>query len=384
MTDYNQTRQIIEEKFISRLSWHKTNKDVYLDGKLFDIAEFRAEVAKEHNVVLDNDKYIYELTYLSSLNNPFSPIEDYLNECFSNYQDTNYKELFRYINEQVLHIDPDSIEALYLPKTLVAAVKRIYEPGCQHDSVLILHSEKQGLYKTSFFRELASTDWFETINFASYNKDELMVCHSKWILELGECEQTIKPHAMSKLKTFITKTSDSFRKPYARTNVTLQRQFILAGTTNKDKILHDPTGNRRFWIIEINQKIDIDWIKQNRDLVWAAAVLAYKDSYLTYLNETEQELSNSINSNKYQVEDMWTDIVTNWALDQTTPFTLFDVLTLALKKEPKTWKRPDENRVSEILQSLRFEKPKNTTRVNGKVGKYYYPITNNTLAKLAS
>jgi hypothetical protein len=102
------------------------------------------------------------------------------------------------------------------------------------------------------------------------------------------------------------------------------------------------------------------------------------------LNETEQELSNSINASKYKVEDMWTDIVTNWVLAQTTPFTLSDILTKALNKEPKTWKRPDENRVTGILQSLSFEKPKNTTRVNGKGGKYYYPIINNILDKVAS
>jgi predicted P-loop ATPase len=384
MNDYTQIKQVVETHFANRLAVHKNNRDVYLDGKIFDIVRFRAEVAQEHNLVLDNDKYIYELTHLFSLNNPFSPIENYLNQCFSNHKDINYRELFRYINEQVLHIDPESIEALYLPKTLVAAVKRIYEPGCQHDSVLILKSEKQGLYKTSFFRELASKDWFETINLVSYNKDELMVCNSKWILELGECEDTIKPYAMSKLKAFITKQSDSFRKPYAALPITVARQFILVGTTNQDRFLHDFTGNRRFWIIEIHQKIDIDWIKQNRDLLWAAAVLAYKDNYSTYLNETEQELSNSINSSKYKVEDMWTDIVTNWALVQTQPFTLSDVLTKALNKESRTWKRSDENRVTEILKSLGFEKPKNTTRVNGKGGKYYYPLTNNVVAKVAS
>ncbi|WP_158507370.1 VapE domain-containing protein [Nostoc piscinale] len=197
MNDYTKTKQIIEQHFAHRLSWHKVNQDVYLDKKLFDIAKFRADVEQEH----------------------VSPIEDYLNKCYSNYQDTNYKDLFRHINEQVLHIDPESLEALYLPKTLVAAVKRIYEPGCQHDTVLILYSEQQGLYKTSFFRELASSDWFETKQLTSYNKDELMVCHSKWIIELGECEETIRTSAMAKLKAFITQRSDCFRKPYAATKL---------------------------------------------------------------------------------------------------------------------------------------------------------------------
>lgn len=383
MNDYNQIRQIIEQDFMNRLSWHKVNQDVYLDGEIFNIAKLRDEVFRKCQIVLDNDKYINELAYLYSINNSFSPIEDYLNQCLSKYRDVDYKSIFRYMNKQVLHIDPNSIEALYLPKTLVAAVNRVYNPGSQYDSILVIKGE-QGLYKTSLFRELAGKDWFTSLNLNSYNKDELMICHSKWIIELGECEDTIKTSTMSKLKGFVTKQSDTFRKPYARNPVTIPRQFILVGTTNKDKFLQDTTGNRRFWVIEINQKIDINWIKQNRDLIWAAGVLAYKENYSIYLNQIEQELSNSVNASKYQVKDMWTDIVSNWALAQIEPFTLSDVLIKALKKEPKNWKRSDQERVNEILQSLGFKKPEKTTRVNGQVGKYYDPITNCTLVKVTN
>jgi predicted P-loop ATPase len=97
---------------------------------------------------------------------------------------------------------------------------------------------------------------FDTINL-SYNKDDLMICHSKWILELGECEEALKSYTMSKLKAFLTKPNDTYRKPYDKNPLTVPRQFILVGTTNKDEFLVDETGNRRFWCIELNEKIDI-------------------------------------------------------------------------------------------------------------------------------
>lgn len=371
---YQQTKEIIEQNFIDRLSLHKTTRDIYLDNNLFDIAKFRNEVHQNHGVLLENDKYIYELAYLYAEKNTFSPIEDYLNQCIAKHPDTDYKQIFRDLNEKVLHIDSDSIEGVYLPKTLVGAVKRILEPGCQFDNVLIIKG-KQGYFKTSLFRELASSDYFDSINL-SYNKDDLMICHSKWILELGECEEAIKPYTMNKLKAFITKQNDTYRKPYDKSPITVHRQFILVGTTNKDEFLADTTGNRRFWCMEVTEKIDIEWVKQNRDLIWAAAVQAYQDNYATYLNETEQNLSNVINS-KYQESDIWESDIENWVSKQTDPFTLSDVLTNAIGKEARFSRKNDKDRIINILRQLGYQQPTKTTRVNSKPGKYWTKLQAN-------
>jgi len=365
---YQETKQILQENFIDRLTLHKTTRDIYLDNNLFDIAKFRNEVYQKHRTLLKNDKYIYELAYLYAENNTFSPIEDYLNKCIAAHLDIDYQQIFRDLNEKVLHIDSASIEGAYLPKTLVGAVKRIFEPGCQFCTVLIIKG-KQGYFKTSLFRELAGKDYFDTINL-SFNKDDLMICHSKWILELGECEEALKPYTMSKLKAFITKQNDTYRKPYDKNPLTVPRQFILVGTTNKDEFLVDETGNRRFWCIKLNEKIDIEWVKENKDLIWAAAVKAYRDNYPVYLNETEEELSNARNI-KYQQSDIWQTTIENWLFEQTEPFTLADVLTNAIGKEAKFLKKNDKDRVSNILLQLECQKPTKTTRVNGKPGKYW-------------
>jgi predicted P-loop ATPase len=43
------------------------------------------------------------------------------------------------------------------------------------------------------------------------------------------------------------------------------------GTTNSYTYLTDSTGNRRFWPIRI-KKFDIDYIRENRDQIWAEVV----------------------------------------------------------------------------------------------------------------
>jgi predicted P-loop ATPase len=372
---YEETRKIIESHFSSRLSFNKVTQDVYFDGSPFLIGHFREVVFQElDKKVLDNDKYIYEITYLYAKKNSFSPVEDYLNICAMKCPEVDYRDVFKQLNREVLHIDPDSLESLYLPKTLVAAVKRIYEAGSQHDSVLVLKGG-QGFYKTSFFRELAGHEWFTSTTFRSFNTDELMVCHSKWFIELEEIEGTIRPSTMSKLKGFITKLSDTFRKPYAKNPIDLPRQFVLVGTTNQDKFLQDATGNRRFWVIELSQEINIDWVKQNRDLIWAAATKAYKDNYPTYLTKTEQELSNSVNAQKFQVEDIWVEPVTNWVMSRAEPFTFTNVMEQALTKQTGTWKANERDRVKNILKFLGLKSPEKTTRYNGISGKWYQPLT---------
>lgn len=367
---YEDIRKIIKDKYADRLRFNKATHDIYLDGNLYELSRFREMVFQDFGKEIANDKYIDELIYLYAKKHSFHLVEDYLDFCETEYSDVDYHQVFRQLNEEVLHIGPDPLEALYLPKTLVAAVKRIYEPGSQHDTVLVIQGG-QGFYKTSFFRELAGYDHFTSTTFHNFNKDELMICHSKWIIELGEVEGTIQPRKLAKLKAFITTQSDSFRKPYAPQPIDIRRRFILVGTTNQERFLRDSTGNRRFWVIPVNQKIDIGWVKQNRDLIWAAAVQAYRSGYCTYLNETEQQLSDSVNAQKYFEEDVWTELVTSWVLDQTKPFTFSDVMEQALDKPPRTWKPYDRDRVKTILNSLGLETPEKTTRYKGKPGKWY-------------
>jgi len=375
--EYLQIQNIVEEKLAPRLSLNKLTHEVLLDSLPFNVAKFRQEVYSNTGVLIDNDKYIHELVYLEAEKRLISPIQDYLDQCSSNHPNVNYDEVFKDLVKNRLHIDLENegiLEEQYIIKTLIGAVKRVFEPGCQHDTVLVLYSKKQGMYKTSFFRELFGQDFYTSTTLKKFNTDEIMVCLSKWGVELEECEGTIKPHAMSQLKAFITRTTETFRRPYGRSPITVPRTFILVGSTNQPQFLSDPTGNRRFWPVTITKEIDIDWVKNNRDLIWAASVEAYKNGYSTYLSTTEQELSNAINTRKYQLEDVWSEVVTDWALKQEKPFTLSDVFTQVLSIDPRSWRRTDQNRVKSILKSLGFEEPKTASRVNGKTGKYYQPL----------
>lgn len=102
----------------------------------------------------------------------------------------------------------------FLKKTLIAAVARMYEPGAQHDTVLILKGD-QGLGKTNFFRILAG-DYFDNSFSGNNERDDLLNLHRAWVKEWGEVAKVFRKKEVDDLKHFITKTEDAFREPYGR------------------------------------------------------------------------------------------------------------------------------------------------------------------------
>ena len=89
--------------------------------------------------------------------------------------------------------------------------------------------------------------------------DEKMLIHEYWCLEWSEFATVYKHKDIESLKKFLAQTIDSFRKPFERAVSKHKRGCVFVGTTNNPEILQDPSGrNRRFWIINVYQEIDID------------------------------------------------------------------------------------------------------------------------------
>src|SRR6185436_3179557 len=94
----------------------------------------------------------------------------------------------------------------------------------------------------------------------------------KWIVEASDLAGKRKSE-IEQLKAMLSRQVDGpARLAYAHFPVERPRQFIIIGTTNSPAYLTDPTGGRRFWPIEV-QAFRLDWIKANRDQLWAEACI---------------------------------------------------------------------------------------------------------------
>lgn len=202
--------------------------------------------------------------------------------------------------------------AFVFKKWMTAAVKRVMEPGCKFDHVLILESQQQGIYKSQLLKTLAtfSGECYHTdsVSIADLeNKDTAMKMQGKLIIELAELSGFSKKED-SQIKNWMTQTKDELRIPFARKIVVYPRQFVFAATTNNYDYLRDPTGNRRYWPVTVGKIIDIDAVKKIKDQMWAEAFEHYQNGL--YLGPTEEENALAeIERSKRLQSDAWEDMV---------------------------------------------------------------------------
>lgn len=248
---------------------------------------------------------------------------------------------------------------------LVAAVKRIYEPGCKFDHMLILEGG-QGAGKSTLLHTLSDvldmgdeneyfTDSFSMKNVT--NKDELAKLTGKFIVECAELSGMNKADR-DEMTNFVTQMKDVYRAPYGRETLEYPRQFVLAGTNNPtDGIFTDPTGYRRFWCVKCGN-IDLSSFRFIRSQLWAEAVHLYKTGYSLERSKAFYDLA--VESGKSRIlQDDWHSTIMNYISGKDWVDTK-DILVEALRFDMKAVTQRESRRVNRILVQERWEKKKRT------------------------
>jgi primase-polymerase (primpol)-like protein len=187
-------------------------------------------------------------------------------------------------------------------------VKRIVEPGCKFDYVLVLEG-KQGSRKSTSLAILGG-DWHVETTMSTESKDFFMQFQGKTIIEFSEGE-TLSRTEVKRMKAIITMQSDKYRPPYERTSQDFPRRCVFAMTTNQTEYLKDETGNRRWLpVTVVKEEADTEWLKANRDQLFAEAyhrVIVEKETIYEF--PKEETLAEQ---NARRVHDPNTDLIAEW------------------------------------------------------------------------
>ena len=215
--------------------------------------------------------------------NAFDPVRDYLNSLHWDGIERLDSVLIR-----LFGAEDCEYTRLVTRKWAVAAVRRIFEPGCKFDTMLTLVGD-QGAGKSQF-GAIMSKGWFTDSIQRIDNKDAYDQLLGVWIVEMSELYATRKAENEA-IKAFYSKQEDTFRRAYERRTVTFPRHCVFIGTTNDRSFIKDETGGRRFWPVELTAtRADVverlDHLRGEVDQLWAEAVYRYRSGEKTYEDTT--------------------------------------------------------------------------------------------------
>lgn len=179
--------------------------------------------------------------------NRFNPVIDMI-DALPDWDGTPRMEEFfiKYLGADDTHLNRTLTK-----KWMFGMMKRLFEPGCDWDYMLIIHDSVQGTGKTKLISRLAKGLVVDKIDIT--NKDCINVMNRKWVVNFDELKDLLSDKKdMNAVKTFISQTEDSNRLAFGQDAADYKRHVVFYGTTNEDYFLRDYTDyyERRFWVME--------------------------------------------------------------------------------------------------------------------------------------
>ena len=218
------------------------------------------------NDFLITDNKIWSYMQRMANQNSYNPVHEHLMNCYFSWdKQSRLQQVF----DSVIHQKTYSkgLKELLMKRWLISTARisgnnlDLPKP-LQCEGVLVFKG-KQGLGKTAWINHLIPLElkryFSDNVKVDVNSKDSIFEATSNWIAELGEMGETLKGSADS-LKMFFTNGLDRQRRPYERSYTDMPRLTSFYGTINDPEFLKDETGNRRYWIVDV-EDFNTDLIK---------------------------------------------------------------------------------------------------------------------------
>ena len=310
-------------------------------------------------------------TFLSERS--YNPVKEYMENARDKW---DKKQRINKMLQVYLGADDKELISKIATMWLVGAVAKVYEPYVKFDYVLDLVGG-QGVGKTSFLQKIGGQWYTDAVtDFANKDNYDIMLKH----LIVNDDEMVASDRmSFAETKSFISKTSLRFRKPYMRRTQEFAKNFVLARTSNHIEYLKDKTGERRFLPVLANNKQQkrhpMNMTPEVVEQIWGEAVTIYEEGFdLMFDDETEKEL------HEYREQFMFRDeieiqvlqylempVPQNWESKTTTEQSLYTLKYFANSPE---WKSGGHElqRVStrEIMFNI-FRRESNDQKLSKKI-----------------
>jgi predicted P-loop ATPase len=294
---------------------------------------------------------------------PFHPIREYL--------DTLRWDKIPRIDDWLtlyLGVDPSEYTRAVGTKWLIGAVARVFRPGCKNDTCLVLEGP-QGLLKSTALKTLADP-WFTDEIADLGTKDAALQVRGVWIIELAELDAMGRPET-SRIKAFMSRSTDRYRPPYGRHLVEVPRESVFAGTVNHQTYLKDETGGRRFWPVQC-ENASIAELRRDRNQLWAEAVVRYRAGENWWIDSAQLSAAAAEEQQERYDSDPWQPLIEDWVGDR-SQVTVEQILRNCVEKRHCDWTQGDKNRVARCLRAMGWTRKRGRKNERGKRDWIYCP-----------
>jgi len=216
------------------------------------------------------EKHVRDAVIASALAHSFNPVTDMLAEAEAGWD--GVPRLDRMACDLFGCADTPLNRAC-VRKTMIAAVARARRPGCKFDTILVLEGP-EGWNKSSAWAVLAGEGNFSDERIiGSAAREVVEQLAGIWIHENADLAG-MKKTEVETVKAYASRQVDRARPAYGRFLVEQPRHSIEVGTTNNREYMQSQTGNRRFWPMLMERRIDLSALRAVRLQLWGEAAAA--------------------------------------------------------------------------------------------------------------
>jgi len=349
----------------------------------FDLWTNKMEIRKKGNEwgYIKEYDYIYIQRIIQRLYNQFSTIGKELvidaveSACRENTYDSaeNYlrslewdmKPRLKSFISNSFNVEKSKYHSAVGENFFKGMAKRIIDPGCKFDTMVILVGD-QGIEKSKAFETIASKPWYVETALNVENKDFFMQFQGKLIVEFSEGETMSRSDAKH-LKAVVSTPVDTYRASYGRITEDHPRRCVFTMTTNQIEVLKDETGARRYYPINVDQQVNIQYIKDNRDQLFAEALYRVECLNEKFWEYPEEESKNA--QAQFMVRSQFEDTIDKWLENpigmnghkidiESNGLIISDIWVYCLNGDKSRFSKRDEMAIGLALVGLGYEKSK--------------------------
>lgn len=288
----------------------KEFRNLALDSDEFNDLYFELKTA--HGFEQTNQDNLNRIIFSNQVTTSYHPVKDYYREVEGLYNPKRDKD---YVQEWLdcVQVSNKQIGTNLIKKHLLRGIHTVFTDGdFENEDLLLLHGT-QKFFKTAFLKTTipkALKDYYlkGIPKDLKSDKDYYLRVARMYYWNLDDITKLHK-RDLAFIKAFLNSGDDVERAAYGEFDTRIKRLATFFATSNVKKILwNTKDGNRRFKILTVSQKINIDKAQAlDKNKIHSQLYYEYKTQIAInpkFIHETDKEYeANTINNYNYESEN---------------------------------------------------------------------------------